>query len=372
MEKKRFVFIAHWVETWNWMLWWNKDLHRHPEHAWRWIWLYPVYFAASVFYLFGKKSHDVVDTFKFNGLEGKIVLIRSFGWHFFINGHREKIRQKIFQAVLKEQAGADVIGLGALTKAEWLTRGGKRVVEKLGGRLKVPIVHGDTLTAATVIKRILQLNLSPVFMTGATSKIGRAVALDLASRGITVKLFTESEGRFNEILEETEATGGYGKFLVNSLTLEDGKNCPLWVTGKAIPAGMELLKNIPKGAVVLNFSVPNPVSERAKKARLDVRFYEGGLLAFDPEKSTQSFNMRLWPGETYACHAGTMVHAYKGWTHNEVGPVDMKLLWPTYEAAEELGFFLSPLPQRQEQEATGGNLWGLIWQKARGFASFLS
>jgi hypothetical protein len=38
-----------------------------------------------------------------------------------------------------------------------------------------------------------------------------------------------------------------------------------------------------------------------------------------------------------------MVHAYKGWTHHEVGPVDMSTIWETWDVALELGFFLKPL-----------------------------
>lgn len=369
--KKRFVFVAHWVETWNWLLWWSKDLHQHPEHSRRWMLLWPVFFVVSLVYILGKRGYDIVDRFQFNGrLEGRIALIRSFGWQFFVNSFRNKIRQRILSAVLELQESTDVIGLGALAKAEWLTRGGKRVVEKLGDKLKVPVVHGDTLTAATVIRRVLQFNLFPVFLTGATSKIGRAVALDLASRGITVKMFTESEGRFNEIRDEAEESKR--RFLVNSLSLDDGKDCPLWITGKAIPAGEKLLKHIPEGAVVLNFSVPNPVRERLFKKRPDIRFVEGGLLAFDPKRSTQSFNMRLWAGETYACHAGTMVHAYMGWTHHEVGPVDMAKIWSVWDAAESLGFFLFPLPQEQEQKEKQISWLGATLEKAKGFASFLS
>lgn len=370
MNKKRFVFIAHWVETWNWMLWWSKDLNQHPQHAWRWVLLWPVFFVISLIYLFGKRSYNIVDRFQFNGqLEGRIALLRNFGWHFFLSGQRKKIRERILAAVLKEQETADVIGLGALVKAEWLTAGGKGVVDQLGDKLKVPMVHGDTLTAATVVKRILQFNPTSVFLTGATSKIGRAVALELASRGITVKLLTESKKRFAEIKNEAS---DFGQFIVWATSLKEGADCPLWVTGKAEPAGKKLLGYIPKGATVINFSVPNPVNERLFKARLDIRFVEGGLLAFDPERSTQSFNMRLWAGETYACHAGTIVHAYMGWRHHEVGHVDMAKIWSVWEAAESLGFFLSPLPLRQERGEKRFSWWLTTWKKAKGLASFFS
>lgn len=360
--RKRFVFVAHWVETWNWLLWWNNDLHQNPSHSWRWMFLWPVFFAVSLIYYFGKKSYDIVDRFRFNGrLEGQIVLIRNFGYQFMIKGFRNKIRQRILDTVLELQKTTDVIGLGALTKAEWLTAGGKWIVDQLGDKLTVPVVHGDTLTAAAVIKRILQFEPVRVLLTGGTSKIGRAVALDLASRGVVVKLLTESEDRFQEIKKEA---GEFGCFLSRATSLKDGADCPLWVTGKAVPAGKKLLRYVPKQAAVINFSVPNPINIHLMKVRPDLRFFEGGLIAFDPKRTTLQFNMRLWAGETYACHAGTMVHAYMGWAHNEVGPVQMDQLWSTWAAAEELGFFLKSLPQEQEQEASRG-----LWQKAKGFAS---
>lgn len=347
-ERRKFVFIAHWVETWNWLLWWSKDLHKNPHHAWRYMLLWPVFFIVSLFYLYGKKDYDVVDEFKFNGkLEGKIVLIRNFGYHFFLKSKQDLLRKRILQTVIEMQEKTDVIGLGALTKAEWLTAGGKWIVDQLGDKLKVPVTHGDTLTAATVIKRILEFKPKSVFLTGSTSKIGRAVALDLASRGITVRMFTESLDRYNEIKNEA---GEHGKFLINASSLKDGSKCDMWVTGKAIPAGEKLLRYIPKNATVINFSVPNPISEKLRKKRNDLSFVEGGLLAYDTKRSTQFFNMRLWPGETYACHAGTMVHAYMGWTEHEVGPVEMTKLWSIWETAEKLGFYLKPFTQTQEQE----------------------
>ena len=51
--------------------------------------------------------------------------------------------------------------------------------------LRVRVVHGNTLTAAVIIKT-LPADVKEVFMNGATSKLGRAIALYLCSRGIRV------------------------------------------------------------------------------------------------------------------------------------------------------------------------------------------
>lgn len=51
--------------------------------------------------------------------------------------------------------------------------------------LKVRVVHGNTLTAAVILKEIPE-NVTEVFLTGATSKLGRVIALYLCRRQVRV------------------------------------------------------------------------------------------------------------------------------------------------------------------------------------------
>ncbi len=344
---KKFVFLAHWVEPWNWLLWWSTDLHHNPHHAWRWKALIPFYLLASIFYLIGRKSYDVVDRFHFNGFEGETWLIRNFGWHFFLKKRQEQIRQRILKAVVDAQDdGVAVIGLGALTKAEWLTEGGKWIVETLGPRLHVPVIHGDTLTAAAVYHRVIELRnrrntYGPVFITGATSKIGRAVTLALVNDSVPVVMYTRSQKRFHEIQKEA---GNAGSFLTQALTFHEGTKCALWITGKAESgSGKQLVKALPRGATVLNFSVPDPLNPSLLRARPDVRHYDGGVMGYDERKTNLRFTMRLKPGMTYACHAGTIVHAAHEWSCHEVGHVDVAAMAIVWDAAMDLGFYLPEL-----------------------------
>lgn len=350
-QQRSFVFLAHWVETWNWLLWWSSDLHKNPQHALRWVWLWPLYIAMSVLYFVGRKAFDVVDRYEYKGVMGETILLRNFAYHFLKGSWREKIKQRVLEAVLAAQArGASVIGLGALTKAEWLTEGGKWIVDTLGARLKVPIVHGDTLTAAAVLFRVVDLlercelpEYGPVFLTGGTSKIGRAVALSLAKRNVTVFVYTNSALRFAEILAEAE-TLGCARHLRHAEEMSRGKRCPLWITGKAeAGVGKKIVANMPKGAVVVNFSVPDPLTPSLLAKRPDVLHVDGGLMGYHTSVCSQQFTMRLKPGLLYACHAGTIVHAYKGWTHHEVGAVNLDELEVAWLAAvQELGMFLPP------------------------------
>lgn len=351
MEKKKFVFLAHWVESWNWLLWWIPDLHRNADHRWRWIWLWPVYMFMSFVYLVGRKAYDIVDSFRFNGVEGETYLVRNFGWHFFLAGRGvtslDKIKERILTAVMAAQKnGASVIGLGALLKDETVTRGGEWIRKRLGDSLKIPLIHGDTLTAAAVIKQVESLRAEfnitgPIFLTGATSKIGRAIALVLAGEGIRVKMFTHSKARFDRIVAEA---GICGMNMERVTDLEAGRDCRLWITGKITPAGKNLLGSIPFEAKVINFAVPNPLSPKDLRTRPDIYLVEGGLLAYNPAITSLTFTMRLKPGITYACHAALAVHAQMGWTEDELGQVDIGRIWVVWQLASEMGFSLPPLP----------------------------
>lgn len=51
--------------------------------------------------------------------------------------------------------------------------------------LKVRVVHGNTLTAAVILNEIPD-HVSEVFLSGATSKLGRAIALYLCRKKVRV------------------------------------------------------------------------------------------------------------------------------------------------------------------------------------------
>jgi hypothetical protein len=67
---------------------------------------------------------------------------------------------------------------------ESLNGGGKLFVDK-HPNLRVRVVHGNTLTAAVILNEIPQ-DVKEVFLTGATSKLGRAIALYLCQKNVRV------------------------------------------------------------------------------------------------------------------------------------------------------------------------------------------
>jgi len=367
-DMKTFKFLAHRVEAWNRLLDFRlfKHLHKNPKLHWFWFWLAPYYWISAILALFAKKGHETVDRYHFAGMRGETILLKNYGWHFKLHYGRERMRERILEAVLDAQEkGEGVIGLGALTKNEELTQGGQWIVNQLGDRLKVPLVHGDTATTVVALKQFDAIREkygidSPVFITGATSKIGRAVCLVLARNKVFVRMFTRDADRFMTIRKEA---GEFGKYLSRATSLADGQDCQLWLTGKSEPSGKKMLRVIPKGAIVMNFSVPNPLGENKLHPRADLIAIEGGLLGYDSSKTDLFFTMRLRQDLTYACLGGTIVHAHEGWTHHEVGPVEVPMLHKVWDVLEEIGFFLPELPMALAQETQEAREVRPLWQK---------
>lgn len=346
-QSRKFAFIAHYVEPWNWLL--NLKafgyLHARPELH---VFLKPlflVYWIMSLFYLVRREPFKVVDTYRAGeNLVGYTILLNNFGWHFLLKSRHENMRQRLLAATLYAQnvLKVDVVGLGALTKDEGFTKGGLWLRNQVG--VSIPIVHGDTCTAWFVIKRVEELYREsgegkPIALIGPTSKIGRAVMLYLAERGYVFKAFTNSSERFLKIRQELPEA--FRQNLIHIRDLRLAMDCRMWVTGKYKPIGKKLLAFVPSGATVLNFAVPDPLDPDSLHSRRDIRHFDGGLVQTSSSCEMQ-YTMRLTPHITYACAAGTMVHAQQAWSESEVGDVVVADLDRMGEISERLGLVLAP------------------------------
>lgn len=361
---RKFAFVAHFVEWWTYWLQFSTSLNANPALAAWWRLLTPFNALMSFLYRVGERPFERVDAFRFAGVPGETYCVRNFAVHYVRKRNHRKIRERICQTVLAAQeGGAEVIGIGALNKAEWLTRGGAAVVEELASkgllREGVSVIHGDTLTAAVVLRQAIALadrlgiRGRPVFVIGATSKIGRPVTLGLARVGLRARMLTGNRKRFEAIRAEA---GPAGALVEAAGELEGGKDCALWITGKADPGGRELLANLPQRAVVLNFSVPDPLllAGRRLRTRPDVLHLDGGLVAYDPAVTDLTRTIRLVPGLTYACHAETIVRATMGWSGHDVGAVDAGRMEAALAAALQVGFRLPPWTSFLEPVAVPG------------------
>ena len=73
------------------------------------------------------------------------------------------------------------------------------------------------------------------------------------------------------------------------------------------------------------------------------RYVACASLQIDPKVVTgvHATTADLERGTWYACNCGTVVHALEGWTHHEVGAVDVSRIAVCWAAAQKYGFRLS-------------------------------
>jgi len=179
-----------------------------------------------------------------------------------------------------------------------------------------------------------------VFITGATSKIGRALCLQFVRDDITVYMYSQCRERFQEIADEAPLEKRH--LLIYCNNLAEGKDCDLWLTGKMIPHGKELIDAIPKFATIVNFAVPDPITPKLLATRPDLLHLDSGLLAYDNKVMSPNFTWLLPSGTIYACLAGCIVHSLLGIEAHEVGPVVIEDMNKYWKAALENGFSTPP------------------------------
>ncbi|KAM7472861.1 hypothetical protein LguiA_011044 [Lonicera macranthoides] len=235
MGVPEFVFLAHVVDLTSalhvpFVL---RSLGSMPYSAK--IFLLPcIPFSFMVMLVMWAKSKTFLATFyNLRGRLHQTWVVPRFGFQYFLPFAREGINKHIEDAILRaDKLGVKVISLAALNKNEALNGGGTLFVNK-HPNLKVRVVHGNTLTAAVILNEISE-DVREVFLTGATSKLGRAIALYLSRRRIRVLMLTSSTERFQKIKEEAAAE--YQNYLVQVTKYQAARNCKAWIVGKWITA----------------------------------------------------------------------------------------------------------------------------------------
>ncbi|GLT80438.1 hypothetical protein SLA2020_518770 [Shorea laevis] len=269
--------------------------------------------------------------FSFYILRGRLHqtwVVPRFGFHYFLPFATEGINKQIEDAILRaDRLGVKVISLAALNKNEALNGGGTLFVNKHPD-LKVRVVHGNTLTAAVILNDIPK-DVKEVFLTGATSKLGRAIALYLCRRRVRVLMLTLSTERFQNILKE--APVDCQNYLVQVTKYQAAQNCKTWIVGKWITPREQSWA--PTGTHFHQFVVP-PIFQ----CRRDCTY--GDLAAMRLPKDVEGLGTceyTMERGVVHACHAGGVVHFLEGWSHHEVGAIDVDRIDVVWEAALKHG-----------------------------------
>ncbi|KAJ3677144.1 hypothetical protein LUZ60_002868 [Juncus effusus] len=267
------------------------------------------------FYTLGGKLHQV-------------WAVPRYGFQYFLPFAKDGINDLIELAILRaDKMGVKVLSLAALNKNEALNGGGTLFVNKHPD-LRTRIVHGNTLTAAVIIHELPE-NTTEVFMTGATSKLGRAIALYLCRKKVQVLMMTLSTERFQNI--QKEAPAEFQQYLVQVTKYQSAQNCKTWIVGKWLSPREQ--RWAPSGTYFHQFVVPPIIGFRR-----DCTY--GRLAAMRLPKDVQELGnceYTLDRGVVHACHAGGVVHFLEGYTHHEVGAIDVDRIDIVWQAALKHG-----------------------------------
>ncbi|KAF8691264.1 hypothetical protein HU200_040388 [Digitaria exilis] len=254
--------------------------------------------------------------------------VPRYGFQYFLPAAKKGINQQIELAILRaDRMGVKVLSLAALNKNEALNGGGTLFVNKHPD-LRVRVVHGNTLTAAVILNEIPS-NVKEVFLTGATSKLGRAIALYLCRKKIRVLMFTMSSERFLKI--QREAPPEFQQYLVQVTKYQAAQNCKTWIVGKWLSPREQ--RWAPAGTHFHQFVVPPIIGFRR-----DCTY--GKLAAMRLPKDVRglgSCEYTMDRGVVHACHAGGVVHFLEGWDHHEVGAIDVDRIDVVWRAALKHG-----------------------------------
>ena len=254
--------------------------------------------------------------------------VPRFGFQYFLPFATKGINDQIEAAILRaDKIGVKVISLAALNKNEALNGGGTLFVNKHPD-LRVRVVHGNTLTAAVILYEIPK-DVNEVFLTGATSKLGRAIALYLCRRGVRVLMLTLSMERFQKI--QKEAPVEFQNNLVQVTKYNAAQHCKTWIVGKWLTPREQSWA--PAGTHFHQFVVP-PIL----KFRRNCTY--GDLAAMKLPKDVEGLGTceyTMERGVVHACHAGGVVHMLEGWKHHEVGAIDVDRIDLVWEAAMKYG-----------------------------------
>ncbi|XP_038987308.1 very-long-chain aldehyde decarbonylase GL1-1-like isoform X1 [Phoenix dactylifera] len=289
--------------------------------------LWPVFFLIMLLMWAWSKTF-LVTFYNLRGRLHQTWVVPRYGFQYFLPPAKNGINDQIELAILRaDKMGVKVLSLAALNKNEALNGGGTLFVNK-HPNLKVRVVHGNTLTAAVILNKIPK-DVTEVFLTGATSKLGRAIALYLCRKKIRVLMLTLSPERFLKI--QKEASPECQHYLVQVTKCEAAQNCKTWIVGKWLSAREQ--RCAPSGTHFHQFVVPPIINFRK-----DCTY--GKLAAMRLPQDVQGLGTcehAMERGVVHACHSGGVVHCLEGWSHHEVGAIDVDQIDVVWRAAMKHG-----------------------------------
>jgi len=298
------------------------------KHSWLMIPFWPLSVAICMFlWVFGDVLTAHVERVDNHPVQTWVT--PRYGFQYFLKWELPRINKLIAGAIRRaDMQGVKVFGLGALNKAEHVNGGGAKFVKDMPD-LKLSVVHGNTLTAACIIHELPE-GTKEVFLTGATSKLGRALSLYLCRKDVVVKMLTTSQSRFEAIRDEAPEDKRH--LLTQCTRYEEGKGCSTWILGKHASESEQ--NAAAPGTHFHQFVVP-----AVTPFRNDCTYGELAAMKLpDTAKDVKACELFMPRRTVFACHAGALTHMLEGWMHHEVGAIDVDRIDVCWDAAIRRGF----------------------------------
>eukprot|EP00253_Pinus_taeda_P001261 PITA_01261 len=219
------VFLCHGVDFTSVIhvpYYWRTFAARPCSSQW-YVWIFMPFIWLG-FPLWGWRwaTSHVISKYTIGEFNQETWVLPRLALQFFLPFGQDKINNLIEEAIVEaDRIGVKVIALGGLVKNEVLNGGGELFVKK-HPNLHIRVVHGNTLTTAVLLHE-LPHNVDQVFLTGSTSKIGKAIALYLCKKRVRVLMLTTSFERFNAV--RNQAPAKYQQYLEHVSKYVAGRFC---------------------------------------------------------------------------------------------------------------------------------------------------
>jgi len=206
--------------------------------------------------------------------------------------------------------GAKVIGLGGFTSIVGGTQGEKEAQE-----LQVAVTSGNSLTAALAIAQLnmllerldWDLNDRTVAVLGASGDIGRACALDLATRARRIILIARNKARLEELRNGMPASVE----VYFSTDVQDAIAASIIITATSAAQPILAETDLRPATIVCDVGYPKNLSY-APNPRPDVLAISGGLAQMPFELDITYYTRLPASNIMYGCFSEAMILALAG------------------------------------------------------------
>lgn len=247
---------------------------------------------------------------------------------------------------IAQELGAKILGLGAYTAEV----GKKGILIK--DRLSIPITTGTHYTIAMVLEAVffaaekinLDLSSAKATIIGATGTIGSICSKIIAEKVPFINLIGRNTNKLDNIMKEILNKNEK----VEIKKEKNYENClsdsDIIIIATNAPFSFIDVKNIKRGALICDVSLPKNISEENASLRKDILIIDGGIIK-PPGKVNFNFNFGLPQGLCYACMAEVMILAFEERyeSYSLGGNISLKKVIEIKKLGEKHGFELAQL-----------------------------